>query len=115
MARGDVIIVDFPSPAGSSGREQIGTRPAVVVQSGKKAATLPTTIVIPFTSKLSASKFPYTVLVNPSSQNGLTTQSVMLIFHVRAIDNKRIGRKLGRLEKNYFERLNDGLKSLLGF
>ena len=113
MARGDVIIVDFPSPAGYSGREQIGTRPAVVLQSGGQAATLPTTIIIPLTSNLSASRFPYTILINPSSQNGLTTQSVMLVFQLRAIDNRRIGRKLGSLENNYFERLNDELKSLL--
>lgn len=113
MARGDVIIVDFPSPAGQSGREQIGTKPAVIVQSDEEAAKLQTNIIIPLTSNLSASRFPYTILVNPSAQNGLATQSVLLVHQLRAIDKRRISKKLGSLENNYFERLNDELKSLL--
>jgi mRNA interferase MazF len=114
MPRGDVIIVDFPSPAGHSGREQIGTRPAVVLQSGGSAALLTTTIIIPFTGNLNANRFPYTIVVDPSPQNGLSTQSVLLIFQIRAISNSRIIRKVGTLEDVYLQQLIDELNILLG-
>ena len=32
MARGDIMVIDLPAPAGSAGHEQVGFRPAVVVQ-----------------------------------------------------------------------------------
>ncbi len=115
MARYDVIIVDLPTPSGSTGREQIGSRPAIVVQSDVNDSDLPTTLIIPFTSNLSAVRFPHTIRVDPSTHNGLTAPSVLLVFQLRVIDKRRIDRILGRLETSYINQLEDELKSLLGF
>lgn len=114
MARGDLIIVDFPIPSGQAGHEQVGSRPALALQSDEDDSFLPTTMIIPFTSNVNATRFPYTILVDPSSQNGLTTQSVLLVFQLRAIDKKRIVRSIGKLENTYIEHLNNELKNLLG-
>jgi mRNA-degrading endonuclease toxin of MazEF toxin-antitoxin module len=54
MDCGDVIIVEFPEPYGSRGHEQIGTRPAIIVQSDTDSSRLPTTMIIPFTSRQQA-------------------------------------------------------------
>lgn len=115
MARGDVIIVNIPRSSGQTGHEQTGNRPAVVMQSDVNDSGLPTTIIIPFTSNLQAMRFPYTILVDPSPQNGLYTRSVLLVFQIRAIDKNRIGNIIGRLESSYIEILEDELKRLVNF
>ncbi len=113
MARSDVIIVDIPAPSDHTGHEQIGFRPAIVVQSDVNDSNLPTTLIIPFTSNLQAMRFPHTIRVNPSTLNGLSAPSVLLDFQLRAIDKSRIGRIVGRLENSYIVKLEDELKRLL--
>jgi mRNA interferase MazF len=115
MARSDVIIVDIPTPSDHTEHEQIGSRPAVVVQSDVNDSNLPTAMIIPFTSNLQAMRFPHTIRVNPSALNGLSAPSVLLVFQLRAIDKSRIGRIVGRLEDFYMKQLEDEAKSLLGF
>jgi len=115
MAYGDVIIVNIPRSSDQTGHEQIGSRPAIDVQSDVNDPGLPTTIIIPFTSKLQARRFPHTILVNPSAYNGLSDPSVLLVFQLRALDKKRIGNKIGRLEIFYIDKLEEELKILLGF
>lgn len=46
MARGDVILVNLPTPLGPSGHEQVGMRPAIVIQNDVSDAGLPTTMVV---------------------------------------------------------------------
>ena len=113
MTRGDVIIVDIPTPSSHSGHEQIGSRPAIVVQSDVNDPRLSTTMIIPFTSNLRAMRFPHTILIDPSPHNGLSVQSVLLVSQLRAIDKKRIRDIVGRLENSYIVELEDELKRLL--
>ena len=115
MARSDVIIVYIPTPSDHTGHEQIGSRPAVVVQSDVNDSNLPTAMIIPFTSNLQAMRFPHTIRIEPSTYNGLSTPSVLLVFQLRAIDKRRIGRTVGRLETSNINQLKIELKSLLGF
>jgi len=113
MARGDIFVVHLPAPRGTSGREQIGTRPAVVVQTDISDADLPTTIVVPITSRLKALRFPHTIKIECSPENGLQTESVLLVFQLRAIDRSRLVRKMGTLESHYVAQLEAELKALL--
>jgi len=113
MARGDIMVIDLPAPAGSAGHEQVGFRPAVVVQTDTADTSLPTTMVVPFTSNSSATRFPYTISVTPSPQNGLSRVSVLLVFQLRAIDKSRLGKKIGRLEQQYLQQLEIEMHSLL--
>jgi len=114
MARGDIVTVDLPVPSHQAGHEQVGRRPAIVVQTDVTDASLPTTMIVPLTSKLSAMRFPYTFRVDPSPQNGLTRPSVLLVFQLRAIDRKRLGVNIGCLEQHYMEQLESEIRHLLG-
>lgn len=114
MARGDIFIVDFPAPAGPAGREQMGHRPAIVVQTDLTNTDLPTTMIVPFTSNLNAMRFSHTLRIDPSFQNGLTRPSVLLIFQLRAIDKRRLGNKIGSLEDHYLQKLEAEIRCLLG-
>lgn len=113
MARGDILRVDLPAPADSAGREQIGNRPAIVVQTDVTTAQLPTVMIVPFTSNLAATRFPHTLCVDPSAQNGLTRRSVLLVFQLRALDKRRLGNKIGHLEEYYLQQLEAEIRRLL--
>lgn len=93
MARGDVLLVGLPD---SDKREERGNRPAIAVQTD--VATSPMLMIVPITSALGALRFPFTVKIEPSEQNGLTLPSVAMVFQMRAIDRKRIIRRIGELE-----------------
>jgi len=113
MARGEIWAVDIPAPKGKPGREQLGMRPGIVVQADAADPWLPTTIVIPATSKREAQRFPFTIIVQPSTQNGLDKPSVLLVFQIRAIDKNRLIRKLGRLEDDHLKNLEMKIRGLL--
>ena len=68
---------------------------------------------IPLTSKLSALRFPHSIQVDPSPENGLTTPSVAMVFQIAAIDKRRLRRKAGDLEPSYLDQINHELHSLL--
>jgi len=104
-------MVDLPWPAKEKGREQVGERPALIVQADD--TILPTTMVIPFTGKLGALRFAHTIPVEPSEENGLSHSSVMLVFQMRAVDKKRIVRKLGHIEDGYMDQARAAMQELL--
>ena len=113
MNRGDVVRVQLPRPAGSPGREQFGTRPAVIVDSQSEKANLQTIVVVPMTSNLSAMRFPGSFQVFSSALNGRSVDSVVLTHQVRAIDKNRIEATLGRLSDTDMRRLEGHLRELL--
>jgi len=113
MAHGDILTVNLPPSPGSAGHEQVGSRPAIVVQTDLTDASLPTTIIIPMTSNLGALRYPHTLRIDPSLQNGLTMTSVILVFQVRAIDKRRLGKRIGRLEKTHLQQLKSEMGHLL--
>jgi mRNA interferase MazF len=94
MARGDVLLVSLP---GSDRREQSGRRPAVAVQTD--VAGEPMLMIAPITSNLGALRFNFSVRVEPSPENGLTTPSVVMVFQMRAIDQARIIRRIGQMSQ----------------
>jgi mRNA interferase MazF len=100
-------------PAGRVGREQFGTRPGIVVQADAADPQLPTTVIIPATSRLEAQRFPYTLTIQPSVLNGLDRPSVFLVFQARAIDKRRLIRRLGRLEDDELKSPETKVRALL--
>jgi len=113
MNRGDVVLVELPPPAGPSGREQFGTRPAIVVQDQASFANLSTVLIVPLTSRLSAARFPGSFVVSPTSTNGLDAESVVLTHQLRAIDRRRIQRVIGRLADDQMVTLESEVRRLL--
>ncbi len=111
MRRGDICLVRLP-PA--DGREQAGTRPAIIVQDPIAGRSLPTVLVIPLTSQLAATRFPGTLVIEPDVHNGLTTTSVALVFQTRAIDRRRLGPRLGAIRTGQLDQLFQILDQLVG-
>lgn len=104
MNKGDIWQVEIPA---SNGHEQAGIRPCILVAD----TTTSICIVIPITSNGVATRFPYTVIIKQSKDNGLGKDSVALVFHIRAIDKKRLKKKIGIIEN--MEKIDELLKDLL--
>lgn len=114
MRRGDIVWVDLPQVEGSiRGREQVGPRPAVVIQNESAFSTLPTILIVPITSNLNATRFAGTLLIRANRNNGLDRDSVLLAFQARAIDRHRVNRLIGKLDNPDQISLNSLLQSLL--
>lgn len=108
MARGDVFLVDLPS---SNRREQSGRRPAVAVQTDIRGE--PLLMLAPITSRLKTLRYSFTIRIEPTKQNGLQRTSVVMVFQMRAIDKRRIIKKLGRLSSEDMKRVDDEIWRML--
>ena len=113
LKRGDVVYVELPATK-MPGHEQLGLRPAVVLQSDPYASPATTVVVIPATSKVAASRFAYSVRVDPDGSNGLTFATVFLVSQVRAIDQGRVQSVIGELSLDHMRLISDELAKLLG-
>ncbi len=107
MKPGEVWIVDIPE---LGTHEQSGIRPAVIVSSVAK--TIAT--IIPFTRNKSALRFPYTLSILPTKKNGLSSASIALVFHIRALDSSFLKKKIGELDKKDFVLIRKEARRLIG-
>ncbi len=108
-SRGEIWLVNL-SP--TEGREQAGTRPALIVSVdlfNHGAAEL--VVVIPVTSK--AKGIPLHVEVNPP-EGGLSQKSFVKCEDVRSISIARLIKKLGKVSPQTVNSVEDRLKILLG-
>jgi mRNA interferase MazF len=108
---GDIHWVELPD---AGGREQAGRRSAIVMQNDDYAGSLPTTIVIPLSSALAALRFPGTTAVKATQSSGLRTDSIALVFQIRAIDRSRVRAMLGSVSEQELIEIKAELSHLLG-
>lgn len=81
------------------GHEQGATRPCVIM---KVLPAVQLATVIPLTRTLSILRFPYTLEIQPSTQNGLSSTSIAMIFQIRSVNFHRFRSKYGILENDEF-------------
>ena len=108
--RGDVYVVRLDP---SEGVEISKTRPAVIIQNdlGNRFSDL--TIAAPITSKYDTDLYPTEVLVK-APEGGLKTDSVVLLNQIRAVDKRRLGRRLGALHPSTMALVNEALAVSVG-
>lgn len=95
MRRGEIWLATLDPVRGS---EQAGTRPVLVLQADPLNDFLRTVLVVPFTTNLRWSRFPFCVLV-PAGDGGLDAESVALCHQVRVSDKSRLRRCLGQVSE----------------
>ena len=106
MRRGDIVWATFPS---GGGRVQAGRRPSVVLQNDEASARLPTVLLVPMTSQLDALRFPGTVAIDRSPENGLRKTSVAMLFQLKATDIRDVDTTLGHLNDDELDALDQAL------
>ena len=107
MNKGEIWLVELPR---TNGHEQSGTRPVIVLREVEANIA----VVIPFTSNIQALRFPHTLEIRPSKESGLKDISVALVFQIRAIDKKRLVKRIGILSEKSSEKIDSMLRKLLG-
>jgi mRNA-degrading endonuclease toxin of MazEF toxin-antitoxin module len=89
--------------------EQGLERPGIVIRN-----TYGICIIIPLTTNVAdLNRFSYTIRINRSEGNRLDADSVALVFHIRAVAEKRIRRAIGELDPVQRELVKAQLKEVL--
>ncbi len=108
--RGEVYLVNFDPTIGSEIRK---TRPALVVQNNIANRYSPITIVAAITSQIGERIYPTEVLME-AGQSDLNRRCVVLLNQIRAIDKRRLVKKLAAFDSILMKRVNQALEISLG-
>ena len=111
MNVGNVHWVEFP-PGG--GHAQAGRRPAIVAQDASATEQLPTILMVPLTTQLSALRFSGTVQIDVDQENGLRRPSVALVFQLTVVDQRFLGSRMGQVSGAVLGNVWDALDRLTG-
>ena len=111
MARGDVAYINLPLVPGS--RVQGGRRPAVIVLANNALRGNPMTMIVPLTTNLAATRFPFTFQIEPSPKNGLSAPSIALIFQLCATDRTHLDSVIGHLEDDRLAKIDEIMRQML--
>jgi mRNA-degrading endonuclease toxin of MazEF toxin-antitoxin module len=111
MKKGEIWRVSIP-PA--PGHAQSGERPAIILQELTFNNSLPTTLIVPLTSKLSTKRFAGTLVIQPDQQNGLMVPSVALVFQMRTLDQRNCLTLMGTLDTATMDQIFNVLDQLTG-
>jgi mRNA interferase MazF len=103
----DIWLADL-SP--TSGTEPGKTRPVIIIQTDLLNETHLSTIICPVTTNV---KPDVELLRVHLQQNQLPKLSDILVDQIRAIDNRRLIRRLGKLTKTQIERLRNNIRIVL--
>ena len=97
--RYDIVQADL---SGTVGSEQGGIRPVLIIQNDIGNLHSPTTIVMPFSTKIfKNSNQPTHTLIRKSADTGLKMDSILLGEQMRVISNERIKKKIGSITDEY--------------
>ncbi len=110
IRRGDIYYADLSPVVGS---EQGGVRPVLIVQNDVGNKHSPTVIAAAITSRMGKSKLPTHIDIN-AERVGLQKDSVVLLEQVRTIDKKRLGEKMGHLDEETMNHVNDAIQISFG-
>lgn len=110
IKRGDIYYADLSPVVGS---EQGGIRPVLIVQNDIGNKYSPTVIAAAITSQINKAKLPTHIEI-AASEYGLAKDSVILLEQIRTIDKKRLREKVGRLDDELMEKVNEALSISFG-
>lgn len=110
IRRGDIYYADLSPVVGS---EQGGVRPVLIVQNDVGNRYSPTVIAAAITSRTDKSKLPTHIEVF-ADKYGLARDSVILLEQIRTIDKKRLREKMGHLDDDVMNRVNNAITVSFG-
>jgi mRNA interferase MazF len=110
IKRGDIFYADLSPVIGS---EQGGIRPVLVVQNDVGNKYSPTIIAAAITSQINKAKLPTHIEIS-AQEYGLAKDSVILLEQIRTIDKKRLREKIGHLDDELMEKVNEALNISFG-
>lgn len=110
VKRGDIYYADLSPVVGS---EQGGVRPVLIIQNDIGNKYSPTVIAAAITSQINKAKMPTHIELG-AKDYGLNKDSVILLEQIRTIDKKRLREKIGRIDDELMESVNNALSISFG-
>ena len=110
IRRGDIYYADLSPVVGS---EQGGVRPVLIVQNDVGNKYSPTVIAAAITSQTGKSRLPTHIEVY-ADKFGLAKDSVILLEQIRTIDKHRLKERMGHLDENVMQQVNDAITVSFG-
>ena len=110
IKRGDIYYADLSPVVGS---EQGGIRPVLIVQNNVGNRFSPTVIAAAITSQQSKAKLPTHIPLFANTA-GLARDSVVLLEQVRTIDKRRLRAKMGTVDENSMDAINNAISISFG-
>jgi mRNA interferase MazF len=110
IKRGDIFYADLSPVIGS---EQGGVRPVLIVQNNIGNKYSPTVIAAAITSQQSKAKLPTHIPI-VADNCGLSKDSVVLLEQIRTIDKQRLKERMGAVDKNSMNRVDNAISISFG-
>ena len=110
VKRGEIYYADLSPVVGS---EQGGIRPVLIVQNDVGNRHSPTVIAAAITRRLDKAKLPTHISLEAESC-GLQKDSIVLLEQIRTIDKKRLKDRMGSLDTNSMNRVDNALSISFG-
>ena len=110
VKRGDIFYADLSPVVGS---EQGGTRPVLIVQNDTGNRHSPTVIAAAITSQTGKARLPTHISLS-GHDVGLSRDSIVLLEQIRTIDKRRLREKMGRLDDEVMEKVDEALAVSFG-
>ena len=108
--RGDIYYADLSPVVGS---EQGGVRPVLIVQNDVGNKYSPTVIAAAITSQTAKTRLPTHININ-ADKCGLSKDSVVLLEQIRTLDKRRLKERMGTLDNNAMQMVDDALSISFG-
>lgn len=108
--RGEVYLVNFDPTTGAEIKK---TRPALILQNNISNQYSRIIIVAAITSQFRETLYPTEVLVQ-APEGGLNINSVVLLNQIRSIDKQRLIKRLGNLELETLQKVDEAIQISLG-
>ncbi|MBI5066075.1 type II toxin-antitoxin system PemK/MazF family toxin [Candidatus Woesearchaeota archaeon] len=109
VKRGDIWLVNLDP---TIGHEIKKSRPAVIIQNDYGNTYSPITIIAPVTSQKVDKIYPFEVFIK--KRKGLQKDSKALLNQIRAVDKRRLIKKLGELDVETKSGIDEAIKISLG-
>ena len=109
--RGEIYLTALDSTVG---REIQKTRPALIIQNDTSNRYSAVTMVAPITSAVRLPLSPLHVLLPADPSTGLTVASVAVFNQIRAVDGKRLIKKLGEVDALVLAEVDEAIKAAFG-
>ena len=105
IKKGDIWVVNLDPTIGSEIKK---SRPSVIIQNDIGNKYGPITIIAPITSQNVDKIYPVEVLLK--NINGLEKESKVLLNQIRAIDKKRLVKRIAILNESLISKVDDAIK-----
>lgn len=110
IKRGEIYYADLSPVIGS---EQGGMRPVLIIQNDTGNKHSPTVIAAAITSQINKAKLPTHIELGAKSY-GLTRDSVVLLEQIRTIDKHRLKERMGRVDHQLMDRVDNAIAVSFG-